>query len=614
MPEKNTAGETQEVFRSVFDLSPDSIVIADAKGTILLCNRKSCEISGYTYEELIGRNSLESVAPEELPHFLEELSTILVTGELRDRVYTYIKKDGARVPIEFTVRWLEDFPGIGPCSLTIGKDITARLQYEKAYETLLENILHGILVFQEGKLVYANSSALGSLGFTTQELAHFDKDELFALIHPEDLQTLLQVLKKTVADADPSGEFLFRVFDKSGQLHWIETSAISIMYQGKQALQISLLDTTKKKDAEEKLQKSLERYQALAETSPDGIYIIDREETHTYVNTKAAKMMGMRPEEIVGNPRIKFFPKDTAVNLYNARQVVFETGQVLQVEDQVPTIIGTLWFNTWFVPLRDEQGQIVEVMGIARNVDSQKKAELILRNAKDELEQHVAERTSELLASREQLKLLAKKVVTTQEDERRRVARELHNEAGQALIILKLELASLRDELVTHTPEIDTRLAKAMTLVDKTTNRIRDLSHSLHPPVLDIAGINLSLEDYCNEFASRTRIPVTYTGVNIPRLPEEISITLYRILQEALTNVAKHAAATEVKVILERRDKGICLIVHDNGRGFDEQTSGNGIGLLGMRERLGLLGGKLVIETRPDQGTNLAACIDWEEK
>jgi PAS domain S-box-containing protein len=614
MPERVAVLEEKGLFRDVFDMSPDIITVADATGIILLSNRKACEISGYALEELIGKNSLEFIAPEERQRAVDKLKDIFITGEVKGQVFLYQTKDGTQTPIEITVRWYENIPGIGACSITIGRDIRDRIQYEKAYKTLLDNILHGIMVFQESNMVYANPSALRSLGFTVEEFTSFKRDDLFRLVHPDDALRLNQLVERHITSKNPQGEFHFRMFDKSGQLHWMESSIANIVYNGMPALQVSLLDTTGRKIAEDALRDSLQRYQALAEASPDGIYILDRQERFLYINRYGAKMMGKQPEEVIGQPRSKFFSEEAASTLRKARSSVYDTGQSVQVYDQVPTAQGLLWYSIWQIPLTDEQGEIVELLCIGRDVTAQKKAEETLTSAKEELEQRVSERTSELVASKEELKRLTKKIVNAQEEERRRVARELHDEAGQALITLKLNMASLRDELSTDQERLSEQISNSLTLIEETSKQIRALSHSLRPPVLDIAGINLSLEEYCNEFSSRTNIPVTYSGVNLPHLPDEISISLYRILQEGLTNIAKHAQATAVNVQLTRNGTEIWLTISDNGQGFDFQSPTDGIGLLGMRERLDLLNGKLTISAEPGKGASLTACVDWKDE
>jgi signal transduction histidine kinase len=152
-------------------------------------------------------------------------------------------------------------------------------------------------------------------------------------------------------------------------------------------------------------------------------------------------------------------------------------------------------------------------------------------------------------------------------------------------------------------------------MVDATMDDIRQLAQGLRPPALDTVGLDATLAGFCSDFGRRTRLKVAYQGQEVPRLPEPVSITLYRFLQEALTNVARHANADQVRVVLQQDAEAISLAVADDGRGFDAQrwmsSPGNGsrMGLAGMWERLRSLDGSLEVESQPGQGTRLAAHI-----
>lgn len=221
-------------------------------------------------------------------------------------------------------------------------------------------------------------------------------------------------------------------------------------------------------------------------------------------------------------------------------------------------------------------------------------------------------------AGRERLRQLAHQTLRVQEDERRRVSRELHDEAGQALVALKIALESVLGELPPDMGAFGQRLQKGVDLVAVTTNRIRWLAHDLRPPVLETVGLHATLDDYCLEYAERTRLQIDYAGADMPGLSSEANICLYRFVQEALTNVVKHAQATRVWIELRGDDSVAMLSVADNGQGFDarkgepDAASIRGIGLAGLTERLELLGGWLAIESTPGQGTRLTAYLPKE--
>jgi signal transduction histidine kinase len=267
--------------------------------------------------------------------------------------------------------------------------------------------------------------------------------------------------------------------------------------------------------------------------------------------------------------------------------------------------------STWLVPLKDAAGEVTSVLGVSRDISNLKQSEEELRQARDFLEERVAERTAELSDSQEKMRSLTAQTVKTQEEERRTISRELHDDAGQALITLQYSLAAVQNEL----PETETfsrkRLSDSLRVIDQTMQHIRSLAHSLRPPVLDIGGIDLSLQEYCREQTERTRIPILYQGQDIPGLPDEISISLYRFVQEGLTNVLKHAQATQAKVRLQYKKGEISISVSDNGIGMDDPIPPRGMGLDGIRERLKLLGGRLETHSTKGRGTRLVAYVPW---
>ena len=242
---------------------------------------------------------------------------------------------------------------------------------------------------------------------------------------------------------------------------------------------------------------------------------------------------------------------------------------------------------------------------------------IALENA--HLYETVARMFEQVRNNRERLRRLAQRVVTAQEEERQRLSRELHDEAGQALTALKLSLELIKEDLPQEATSLRQRMGEAVDLTDETMERIRLLAQDLRPPALDAVGLNLALEGYCRDFAGRTGLALDYKGTDLPELSNAVRTSLYRLLQEALTNVAKHASARRVRVDLSYDAETIRLAVTDDGQGFDPlaRLSGDeptaGIGLLGMQERLEVLNGWLEISAEAGQGTDLVAYIPWRQ-
>jgi PAS domain S-box-containing protein len=213
---------------------------------------------------------------------------------------------------------------------------------------------------------------------------------------------------------------------------------------------------------------------------------------------------------------------------------------------------------------------------------------------------------------RERLRVLTDRLVAAQEEERLRISRELHDEAGQSLTSLKIGLDLLRRDAP---PELGARLADLATLTGETMDALRTLAHDLRPPGLDTFGLNIALESLCHDFAGRAGLAVQYEGEELPELSAGVALSLYRFTQEALTNVVKHAAAGQVHVRLATDNRHLTLSITDDGRGFnydpEARPSGmaSGLGLVSMQERISLLGGSWELDTAPGRGARLTARV-----
>jgi signal transduction histidine kinase len=214
-----------------------------------------------------------------------------------------------------------------------------------------------------------------------------------------------------------------------------------------------------------------------------------------------------------------------------------------------------------------------------------------------------------LVEQRENLREMAERVVTAQEEERQRISRELHDDLGQALTILQIALRDLQQDLSIPAATLFERIQALHSQAYEISVKIRRLAQDLRPPVLDTLGLKLAMQTYCTEFTRRTHMPVTFeVDQVIPALSDIYNITIYRALQEALTNIIKHAKASHVWVDLSVEDSVISLTVQDNGHGFPaDKPKSNGIGITGMQERLALVGGQCVLRSKPEGGTILTA-------
>lgn len=240
-------------------------------------------------------------------------------------------------------------------------------------------------------------------------------------------------------------------------------------------------------------------------------------------------------------------------------------------------------------------------------VKGQVEGRMLVRAVRYAIERRHAEETVRQYAER--LEHLSRKLLEAQEAERRRLARELHDEIGQVLTAVKINVQAIRPHV---SPEGLPRVEESIEVVNRAIQQVRDLSLDLRPSLLDDLGLAAAVRWYVDRQAQRAGIAITAAIELVPgRLPPETETVCFRIIQEALTNVVRHSQARDVRIRLTCEAKELVLVIGDDGIGFDPATvdvdsgSGRGLGLLGMQERVHLVGGRLEITTRPGQGTEL---------
>ena len=275
--------------------------------------------------------------------------------------------------------------------------------------------------------------------------------------------------------------------------------------------------------------------------------------------------------------------------------------------------------------LRDAGGRAVRAIGTTQNVSDSKRNERALQSARNDLEMRVSERTQELAsanaalglevderrAGEDRVKNLLKRLVTIQEDERRRIARDLHDHLGQQMTALRLNLEGLKTTSESG-PQLRDRIEQTDRIAERLDADVEFLAWELRPAGLDDIGLPGALSKFLREWSNHYGIAAELhvTGLDRQRLGQETETSLYRIAQEALNNIFKHARAARADVLLERRDGQVVMIIEDDGVGFDptatlRQSDDRGLGVIGMHERAALAGGTLDIESEVGKGTTI---------
>jgi PAS domain S-box-containing protein len=418
-------------------------------------------------------------------------------------------------------------------------------------------------------------------------------------------------------------EFAIRARDGSERQWSFSASAPGSLRDGRRFLVGMALDVTDRRRAEAVLRESEERLRLIVASASDyAIFTLDPGRRVTSWSPGAESIFGYAEAEIVGRSAdLLFTPEDRAAGAPESEvRTALREGRAADERWHL-RMDGTRFYASGVLTRMGEDGS----RGFAKvcsDLTGRKRMEDALREARDDLERRVVERTAELARANESLSEslaarteLLRRVVTAQEEERRRISRELHDSMGQELTALILGLKALERTVPDDAPGRG-RLLEVEAIVNRIGREAHDLAVDLRPTALDDLGLGPALAAYVALWSERTGVAAEFQplGLEGHRLPPEVETAVYRIVQEALNNVAKHAAARHASVIVEQDGGELTALVEDDGRGFDPERAGpasgrRSLGLLGMRERVGLVGGMLLVESAEGGGTTVRVRI-----
>jgi PAS domain S-box-containing protein len=350
----------------------------------------------------------------------------------------------------------------------------------------------------------------------------------------------------------------------------------------------------------------------------DFAYIFDRDGRFVFVNQALLNLWGMQLEEAVGKNFFELqYPDELAARLQQQIRKVFQTKEGLtdQTEYTSPTGAGG-YYEYIFRPVFDRGGNVEFVAGSTRDITAHKNVEKELQIARAELEERVLERTVELNHANESLRNLSARLLQIRDEEGRRLARELHDSAGQMLAGLAMNISTVKSQL--H--KLDENAARAVmendSLIEQITTEIRTVSYLLHPPLLDELGLQSALSWYVEGFSERSKIQVQLEiSSDFGRLSSETETAIFRVVQECLTNIHRHSGSKSALLRIGRENDKITVVVQDWGKGIpaDKLSRANaqslkGVGFRGMTERLRHLGGTLNLHSDAN-GTVVTATL-----
>ncbi len=372
-------------------------------------------------------------------------------------------------------------------------------------------------------------------------------------------------------------------------------------------------------DTDRALRRRESRLAALFARAAAGLSEISLDGRFMRVNDELCRILD-RPREWLLGARVAdvTHPEDLAATFAALRRLL-DTGEPSSLDKRYLRADGSVVYaNSSLTRLDDQDGQAQSVLAVTIDMTERKLDTELLLRSRGELERRVSERTAELASSNAQLvrealarDALRQQMTTVQEEERRRISRDLHDQTGQLLASLSLALEAVRGSADLPDKALE-RLGEVRRIIDELSRQVHGLAVRLRPTALDDLGLEVALTELVAEWRARTGVAVDFQADRSarPRLPSAVETALYRVVQEGLTNVARHARAHSVSVVTSRFDGVAAVVIEDDGVGFDPaQVPPRRLGLLGMRERLALVGGTLEIESQPGAGTTLIARI-----
>lgn len=606
---------SEERYRSLIEVSPDGIaqVAADPSCTILVVNQQVLAMLGYERDELIGQSAFDFIAPEDHARAGTGLAQVLSHGHIENAQYTLVRKDGSRFLSELSGRVIADGGGVPRTVIAVLRDITERRKAEQERERLIAELdatfsstTHGIVLYApDGSIVRMNAAAEKVIGKTavSPSLAMNERTYLFDPIWEDGQRvTNFDDLPAQRALRGEMGQEVVLGFKNvhNGQVFWLSISAAPIRDADGRVLGavLTALDITDRKQAEQRLRASEERFRRYFELGLIGMAITSKDKTFLEVNDELCKMLGYDRDELLGLS----WEQITHTDDLDADRSQYE--RVLAGE-----IDGYSLDKRYF----RKDGTLIYVtisIKCVRRTDTSVDYSIALLQDITERKQTEAERARLFNV----LQRLSRQLLLAQENERRHVARELHDEIGQQLTGLSILLQTGEPPASETNRE---RFSQALEIVRVLITQVRNLSLDLRPQALDDMGLLPALYWQFERYTEQTGVVVQFEhlGVAGRRFAMEVETTAYRIIQEALTNVARHAGVKTATVNLWTEDnEQLCLTVSDNGRGFDAEKTNSRGGLGGMQERAALIGGTVSIEAAFGAGTTVRAQLPLGEE
>ncbi len=554
------------------------------------------EQTGYPAREFVGMPDfwLDNIHPDDIDSVTKERAH-LFTKKHRTHEYRFRIKDGSYVWMHDEAKLIVDADGKPLEIVGYWININERKKAEKAinaseekYRTLVEQASDAIFIADEnGKFITVNSSACKLSGFTEKEFLQKTIHD-FSVFH--DIQKNPFHFEELKKGKTTLVERIIKV--KDDEVIEVEVNA-KLLSDGR--LLAFVRDISERKKSQQALAESENRLRTIYNTEPECIKILGPGSELMEMNPAGLAMIEAdHLNQVKGRSIINIIKEPYRKAFKALIQNVFK-GKQGQLQFEITGIKGTpRWMDTHAVPLKNSEGKIISLLGVTRDITERKKAE------------------AEILKTTEQLRQLTAHLQTIREEERKNIAREIHDELGQQLTGLKMDIHWLSRRINVTDEETKRKMKESISLIDDTITSVRKIATNLRPSILDDLGLLAALEWQGEEFQKRSGTKVVFVNkVGEISLPPDIATAIFRIYQELLTNIARHANASLVKTVLHKVNGLINFSFSDNGVGFSSENIRNKktLGLLGIKERTLLFGGSCKIESKPGEGSTTTISI-----
>jgi len=584
--------KSEEKFSKAFRESPLILTLTSARDQRYLEVNETFERTiGYRRDEVIGRTPLDiGLWMDDSSQLTELTERILQEGTLRELPIRFRVKDGG-IRIGLASAELIEIGG-EPCVLGVTADITDRKRAEDHFRLAVESAPNGmVIVNQQGRIVLVNAQ--------TERLFGYQRDQLLGqsieILVPESLSERRWGLGTDFANqqAHPMGaDNDLQGLRKDGTQFPVEI-ALNAM-ETNEGIQIlgSIVDTTERKRAEQALRESEERFRAVANTAPVLIWMSGPDKLCTFFNQGWRDFTGRTMEQELGEGWISGVHPDDLDHCLGTYSSAFDARTDFKMEYRLRRFDGEYrWILDYGVARLDPDGTFRGYIGSCIDITDRKSAE-------------------------ESLRELSGRLIATQEEERTRIARELHDDVSQRIALIQISLEQFGQDTPGLSPEATKQLQKIVDAASDVSSDIHNLSHQLHPLKLDTLGLVAAVNSYCMELSEQHGLEVHFLHYNVPhKVPKDVTLCSYRIVQESLRNAVKHSGCEDVTVELSGHSSAIDVRISDSGKGFDVDSpkARAGLGLVSMKERLRPLGGKLNIKSQLRNGTTIEAHIPFSK-